>query len=227
MKRLAFFVEGQGDFHAVPNLVGTLASQHPDFFTHLFIDDKPFIIGGPEQFSGKKQAEWNRYLKLAKTRPKLGAVLAIFDGDSHKFEGEPFCAAAAARVLAEWAKVEGAGVQFSLAVVFVRQEYESLLIAAGRQIPDLPPEIELPDAPDDAPRGAKEWWAKHLSGGYDPTRDQKRLTNAVVDWQPVATASRSFRRVMSAMAELTTAVATDSHISTPGIPSVAPVPQGI
>lgn len=39
MKRLAFFVEGQGDFLALPNFVGNLAGQHPDFFTHLFIDD--------------------------------------------------------------------------------------------------------------------------------------------------------------------------------------------
>jgi hypothetical protein len=227
MKRLAFLVEGQGDFHAVPNLVGTLASQHPDFFTHLFIDDKPFIIGGPEQFSGRKQSEWNRYLKLAKTRPKLGAVLAVFDGDNHKFEGDPFCATTAARVLAERARAEGAGVQFSLAVVFLRQEYESLLIAAGRQITELPSEIELPGAPEDAPRGAKEWWAKHLPGGYDATRDQRRLTNAVADWQLVSSANRSLRRLLSALSQLTVAVSTDEPVSTPFVipPGTDPPPN--
>ena len=177
------------------------------------------MIGGPEQVSGKKQSEWNRYLKLAaKTRPNLGAVLAVFDGDSDKFEGKPFCPVTAARTLAERAKSEGAGAQFSVAVVFLRQEYESILITADRQIEELPAKVILPPDPENAPRGAKEWWAKHLPGSYDPTRDQRRLTSAVSDWASVAVANRSFRRLVSALSEVTRAVSTDTPVATPVIP---------
>jgi hypothetical protein len=224
MKRLVFLVEGDGDVLAVPALAGRLLSELPvDVQNQLFPDPLPFRIGGLDSFTGaKKQPEWQRYLSLAvRTRPNTGAVLAVFDGDSAKMEGTPFCAVTAARTLAERGRAAGAGTLFSLAVVFLRQEYESILIAAADQLADIDPQAQRPQNPEDVPRDAKRWLSDHMQGGYDPKRNQRTLTQAVGDWQPVRNTHRSFRRFCDALGQLAGAVATGVHVVTP-VPPVPP-----
>lgn len=225
MKRLVFLVEGEGDVLAVPALTGRLLTELPDELRgQLFPDPLPFRIGGLDSFTGpKKQTEWQRYLMLAvRTRPNTGAVLAVFDGDSAKMEGNPFCAVTAARTLAERGQAAGAGTLFSLAVVFLRQEYESILIAAADQLAGIDPQAQRPQNPEDAPRDAKGWLSDNIQGGYDPKRNQLGLTRAVGNWQPVRDTHRSFRRFDNALRQVAQAVATGTHVVTPSPP--APVP---
>lgn len=225
MKRLVFLVEGPGDVSAIPALAGRWRTElPPELQGQLFVDDRSIRIGGLHEFTGPRhQSDWLRFLRYAATRPSLGAILAVFDGDSAKMEGAPFCAVTTARTLAERGRAAGAGTLFSLAVVFLQQEYESILIAAANQLPDIDPQAPQPPNPEAAPRDAKGWLDDHLPEGYDPVRDQRRLTQAVQDWQPVRDTHRSFRRFENALRQLAVAVASGSHVVTP-LPPPPPPP---
>jgi hypothetical protein len=227
MKRLAFLVEGDGDVLAVPALAGSLLSEFPpELQGQLFPDPQPYRIGGLEGFTGRRlQAEWVRYLKAVwVTRKKPPAMLAVFDGDSAQMEGNPFCAVNAARTLAERGRAAGAGTLFSLAVVFLRQEYESILIAAADQITEIDADVARPANPEDAPRDAKGWLSDHMQGGYDPKRNQLALTRAIGDWEPVRDIHRSFRRFNNALRQLAEAVAGGTYVVTPVPPAPSSPP---
>jgi hypothetical protein len=157
-------------------------------------------------------------LANAAKRPKLGAALLILDGDADRVEGQPFCAVDVARTLAQRAMAAGAGMQFSFAAVFLRQEYESLLLAVGDQLPGLKPGVRLPPAPEEGPRDAKGWLHESLEEGYNPTDRQLELTRAVKDWTPVRSLN-CFQRLEHAVMELAVAVATGRHIVSPQRPT--------
>jgi hypothetical protein len=215
MKRLVLFVEGAGDVLAVPSLVGKLLNQLPDDLQgQLFPDNKPMKIGGVHQITGKRQDDLLRHLGNAAKRPKLGAVLLVLDGDAERVEGQPFCAVAVARAIAQRAAAAGAGTLFSFATVFLRQEYESLLLAVADQLPSLKLEATLPPAPENDPRDAKGWLLGILLDGYNPTDRQLELTRAVKDWSP-ALQLRCFRRLENALAQLAAANLTGPHIISP------------
>jgi len=219
MKRLVLLVEGTGDVQAVPSLVGDLLSQIPeDVQGQLFLDNAPLRIGGIHQFTGKRQADLTRHLGNAAKRPKLGATLLIQDGDAYRVESQPFCAVQVARTIAQRATAAGAGTHFSFAAVFLRQEYESLLLAVADQLPGLRPGVALPPAPEEAPRDAKGWLHENLVNGYNPTDRQLELTRAVKDWTPVRLL-KCFRRLEHALIELAVAVATGQHIVSPKQPA--------
>jgi hypothetical protein len=226
MKRLVLMVEGDGDVLAVPALAGRLRSELPyELQQHFILDNQPFVIGSLEKFTGpRNQPKWIRYLEAAReSRKNLGAMLAVVDGDSKKSEWNPFCAVTAARTLAERGRAAGAGVVFSLAVVLLRQEYESILIAAADQLPGIDPQAPRPANPEEAPRDAKGWLTDHMEGGYKEKIHQRTLTQAVQDWQPVRATHRSFRRFCDALGQLAGAVATGVHVVTP-VPPVPPAP---
>jgi hypothetical protein len=172
--------------------------------------------------NGYHQAKWVNNLRKATLRPKLGAILTVLDGDSDYMEGTPFCPATTAIALAERARAAGAGSQFSLAIVFLRQEYESMLITAGRQLTGLPAEIALPTDPENHPRDAKGWLSKNLPDGYHEASQQHELTQSITDWAPIRTTMRSFRRLEHALHDLVQAVANDSHIVSPQLPPPTP-----
>src|SRR5262249_4275836 len=154
----------------------------------------------------------------AAKRSKLGAALLVLDGDADRVEGELFCAVEVARTLAQRATAAGAGAQFSFAAVFLRQEYESLLLAVADQLPGLEPRVTLPPGPEEHPRDAKGWLHDNLAEGYNPTERQLELTRAVTDWEPVRMLN-CFQRLEHALAELVTAVSTSRHIVSPQRPT--------
>lgn len=227
MKRLVLCVEGEGDVEAIPALVGRLLSElPPDLQGHTFLDNRPLRVGGVEKITGKnRQSEWTRFLQNARMRRDLGAVLLILDGDADTVEDMPFCAAHVARMLAVRAAEAGGGTAFSVAVVFIRQEYESLLIAAAKHLPGISAETKLPADVEESPRDAKGWLDKHLPDGCTPTTDQILLTQAIDDWQSVREShNRSFRRLENALVELVTAVSTGNHVCTPINPPTPSAP---
>ncbi|MBV9125518.1 MAG: hypothetical protein JO112_19390 [Planctomycetes bacterium] len=103
---------------------------------------------------------------------------------------------------------------FFFAIVFLRQEYVSLLLKVADQLPGLKPGVALPPTPEEAPRDAKGWFHKNLIDGYNPTERQWELTRAVQDWGPTRQL-RCFQRLEHALNELAAAAAGNQHIISP------------
>lgn len=219
MKRLVLLVEGDGDVQAVPSLVGRLLTQLPDDLQgQLFLDNAPLRIGGVHQVTGKRQGDLARHLGTAAKRSDLGGALLILDGDADRVEGQPFCAVEAARTIAQRATAAGAGARFSFAAVFLRQEFESLLLAAADQLPGFKPGVTLPPTPEESPRDAKGWLHENLVDGYNPSDQQLDLTRAVKDLAPVRLLN-CFQRLENALIELAVAVKTSRHVASPQRPT--------
>ena len=215
MKRLVLLVEGEGDVLAALALIARLLNFLPvELQGHLFPDKRPMRIKGLESNTGNRQNDFLRYVQLAARKPDTAGVLVILDGDADMVEGKPFCPAQVARVMAERASTVGAGKHFSLGVVFLCKEYESILISVADQLPKLragtqfPPNIEL------SPRDAKGWLDKYLEDGYRSGESQLLHTRAVADWQP-ARSLRSFRRLERAIQQIAEAVVNSAHVATP------------
>jgi hypothetical protein len=225
-KRLVLFVEGEGDRGAVPILVKRLLTELGGW-SDLFLDPQPFVVGNVADLTAHEGSEWVRFLGAARSRPKLGAVLLLQDGDLGRIRGEEFCAAAFGSRLAEWARTAGAGTLFSVSTVFACQEYESWMLAcadrlAGLQLPDGRPGIRPgTTAPggdlEHAPRDAKGWMDQHIEAGYKPTRDQGPFTQLLTDHLDAVRARgmRSFQRLEKALSELLNAIRTGTPIVTP------------
>jgi hypothetical protein len=225
-KRLVLFVEGEGDRDAVPILVKKLLTDM-NGWPHLFLDPDPFVVGNAADVTKDDGKEWLRVLNIARRRPNLGAILLLQDGDLARIRGESFCAARFGARLALWARAMGAGERFSLATVFVCQEYESWLLAclgrlAGLSLPDgrpgIPEGAVAPaDNPEDSPRDAKGWLDDLIESGYKPTRDQALFTSLMVDHLDTVRQRglRSFRRLENALAQLVNGVGSGNHVATP------------
>jgi hypothetical protein len=195
--------------------VGRLLTHLPDELRgHLFLDNAPMRVGGLHQISGKRQGDLTRHLGNAAKRSRLGAVLLLLDGDADRFEGQSFCAVEVAQTLAQRAASAGAGTRFSFAVVFLRQEFESLLLATANQLPGLKSGATLPPSPEEYPRDAKGWLHDNLTEGYNPVIRQLELTQAIADWTPARTL-RCFQRLEHALQELAFAASTRQHLISP------------
>jgi len=227
MKRLVLLGEGQGDEAALPVLVRKLLlerNRDRDFFA-----DKD-VIRGASYMKWDKEAgrpdytKWISRVTLASRRGNLGGVLAVYDGDAPVFPAgskTPFCAADAAKVLAQVAAEAGAGKTFSLAVVFACKEYESWIIAGiesltGKRYSDgraaLPPGLTFP--PGNCEAHGKKWLEQHCPG-YRPALDQGALTE-ILDLGVVrAKGLRSFRRFEHALVQLMEAANKGTYILCP------------
>ena len=224
MKKIVLLVEGEGDVKAAPILLERLLKQQKAWDVATPDRSPPLRVGGINRLAKTGYREWKRKLVSAMKRPNVGGILLLLDGDAKKLNGEDFCAAKAARELAAVARSEGGGVNYSVAVVFARQEFESWLIAgfeslAGKSLPNGRVIAANSTAPDgnleENPRDAKGWLNRVIEGGYKPTRDQATLTkmvdlDAIRNRQP-----RSFRRLESAVSELIAAIRDDAHVVTP------------
>jgi Domain of unknown function (DUF4276) len=223
MKRLVLFVEGEGEADAAPMLVKRLLAEQ-GAWDSLFLDDKPFRVGGANKLVKADFCEWRRLLAASLKRRDIGGVLLILDGDIKKSWKGAFCAADVARSLAVEAVHVGGGKTFSVAVVFARQEYETWLIAgiaslAGKTLPDgrlIPSHAKPPDGDlEERPRDAKGWLRDVIEGGYKPTIDQASLTD-LVDLEVIRARNlRSFQRLESAVSSLLSAIRNNQRIVSP------------
>jgi hypothetical protein len=230
-KRIVLFVEGPGDERAAPCLVRKLlASKIAQ--ASIDIDKHCFKVGGVQKLVRDHAKEWRRYLLAARKRKGCEGILLLLDGDAKPIRWSPedpsreFCAADIARRLAREAAQEGAGIRFSVAVVFARREYESWFICGidslrGKPLPGgrsgVRADAEAYDGDtDEHPREAKGWIARQMPHGYKPTTDQEALTR-LLDIDQVRVRSRSFRRLEHAAHELLEALQSGQHVASPAV----------
>ena len=225
MKRIVQFVEGEGEAVAIPRLIKRiLTDQNAWGMGDIVLDEEPYRVGHLNKLLKNQYREWKRKLQASLQRRNVGGVLLVLDGDLERIGTTTFCAAEAARALADQAKNVGGGIAFSVAVVFARQEYESWLIAgiaslAGKRLGDgrlIAPDASAPDGDlEESPRDAKRWLSKLIEGGYKPTRDQAPLTQ-MVDLRVIRDRNlRSFQRLESAVSQLVLAIRNDKHFTSP------------
>jgi hypothetical protein len=233
-KRLVLFVEGEGDAEAVPLLVKRLLNDiDPSPWDCLFLDNDVMRVGGVPALTGRREAEWARFIGAACRRPRLGGILLVLDGDVPPAGQRVFCPGEVGRDLSRRAREAGAGSLFSVASVFALQEYESWLIGgveslAGRPLPDGRPGIRAgTQAPDDLERtirGAKQWLGRHMeSRTYKETLDQEALTRLLIeDLGPLRQyGMTSFLRLERALRQLVDGIRSGNHIATPQTPEAA------
>ena len=225
-QRLLLFVEGDGDREAVPVLVKRLLTEM-NAWSDVVLDVQSFVVGNVSDLTAQAGKEWVSKLNFARKRPKLGAVLLVQDGDLGRIRREEFCAATFGLRLAQWARGAGAGTNFSVATVFACQEYESWVLACADRLAGLPLTDGRPGLRSDttapegdlerAPRDAKGWLDRHIEAGYKPTRDQRLVTELMVDHLDAVRARgmRSFQRLEKALGELVNAVRTGTPIVSP------------
>jgi hypothetical protein len=227
-KRLVILVEGDGDETAVPALIGKMLAERRGSDA-LFVDGNVMPTGGATKLVTQKaivDRNWERWLGVALKRPNLGAVLLLADGDMDQVaKGKPFCPGRCALGLSERARTVGAGVTFSVASVFARQEYESWLIAgvrslAGKELPNSLGRIAADVTPPNgdlevAPRGAKKWLSQHAGIAYKPTIHQAVLTRLVDLLQVRQRNLRSFQRLEKSLQALIEAIRNGKHIVLP------------
>jgi hypothetical protein len=224
MKRLVLFVEGEGESDAAPRLIKRLLDEH-NAWDVLWLDENPFRVGEVTRLLKDDSREWKRKLAASAKRSSLGGVLLILDGDLRSIGQRAFCTAEVARSLAQESRTVGGGAEFSVAIVFARQEFESWLIAgfeslAGKLLPDgrriaACEQHRPPPNTEDGPRDAKGWLSKAIDGGYKPTRDQALLTN-LVDLAVIRDRRiRSFLRLESAVSALVNAIRSGVHTVSP------------
>lgn len=212
-------VEGDGDANAVPGLVTRLLAHVGG--DAVLRTGPPMRVG--DIYSLVNNASEQRFLKLlhVATKRKPGAVLLLLDGDTkakhpiHTSDGKKsFCAARLGRFLAKRAKDEaGAGVQFSFAVVFARQEFESWLLAG---CPDFADQTQGKDL-ETGPRDASGMISELTNRAYRKPQNQPEYTrkldfDRLLKRQPKM---RSFHRMEHALRELVDAVRNGCHVCTP------------
>jgi hypothetical protein len=224
-KQLVPFVEGEGDELAVPVLL-----KH--FLTAInawrwLTLGPPILVGEIPALARNGFEKWKKRLAGAMKRPNFAGGFILLDGDVSVRANEPFCAFRAAAELVAAARTVGAGQSFSLASVFVRQEYESWLIAGleplagttvGERRVTLPKGLIGSDLDlEEHPRNAKKWLKTNLVGGYRETIDQESLTKAILE-HPLPERlqrMRSFCRLQKAVAEVADGIRTGKRVATP------------
>ena len=214
--KLVLFVEGQSDCAGVPALVRRILALQGNP-AEIFLDPNPFNHCGVDQLCAKKGPNsdaWERRLRAATKNRGSHAILLVADGDKDP-RGGLFCPASVSNLLAKRAKVEGAGIIFSVAIVFAVREFESWLIAGLTQGCGLKPGIQIPAELETRQRNAKGWLNQNLQDGYDEILDQGKLTGKIDLQSTELAAMRSFRRLNHAIKLLSDALVNERHVLTP------------
>lgn len=234
-KRLVIFVEGEGDAAAMPPLAQRVVSE---IGAHdaLYVDPEPYRAKGVATLVKDNCRKWHNWLQSAgKTRPNLGAVLLVLDGDldrvppywstyTHKFGTSEFCAHRTAAMLGEEARTVRAGEMYSVASVFVMKEFETWLLggieslrgkslAGARGI--VPMNATCPAIDLERKRDA-EGELRKIIPLYSKSLDQGVLAREV-DLEVVRNRCRSFRRFCSAVQQLADAIRSGQHVVTPPV----------
>jgi hypothetical protein len=191
-RRLACIVEGDGEVQALPVLIRRIAEWQAT--GRSLVVDRPIRVRR-DRFL-RREDEFRRTLLLAQAKASTdGAILLLLDADDD-------CPAVDAPALqARCAQhVPGARLQ----VVFAMHEFESWFLAAAASL-DGVRGFQAPEGPvvdPEGPRDAKGWVSRHIGqGGYSPVHDQAAFT-ARLDLDAAYSASRSFRRLVSAWRNL-------------------------
>ena len=194
MKRLLAIVEGEGEVAAVPRL---LTSALANVERHdWFVDQRRTMRVGALPAFRSKLDKYGAYLRLLNP----DAVLILLDLDDG-------CPKAEAQDLAS--SIRGFALPFPVAVVLACREYEAWFLASLPSItkkqPVLSVEAEFDREPED-PRDCKGRLSAMMPPGtiYKPTLHQAPFTSAL-DFELATERSRSFRRLVHAVEQLTTA----------------------
>jgi hypothetical protein len=225
-RRIVPFVEGEGDVAAVSTLAARLLAEHKGA-GGFYIDREPFRVGHLARLAKDDYKEWRRFLEAScRTRKGLAGILLVLDGDARTAHPKQttsslFCAASAAKALAEQARTVRAGEAFSVAVVFAMKEFESWLLSAVDSLGGVsldgaggivPHGLEPPEKPEAIRDGKGE--LSRLIPNYSPTLHQGALAGKV-SLEKLRERCRSFRRFDHAIQELIDAERTNRRIASP------------
>jgi hypothetical protein len=220
-RRIVLFVEGDGDRAAVPALARKALNKLGAHDVLVVDDGQPFEVDGVGKLVKDDCANWRRWLRAAAvTRKSMGAVLLVLDGDVgrvppswkryvQQHKTNEFCAYRVAAMLADEARAARGGEAFSVAVVFVMQEFEAWLVAGveslrGVQLAEgratIPGDAVFPNIDIEAKRDAKGELRK-IVPEYSERLDQGILARKV-DPELVFGRCKSFRRFTRALGQL-------------------------
>ena len=215
------FVEGQGDEQAVPILVKRVLKEviGEQFASNPVDICDAWRVGHLRKLQNPDNKQWIRLLEAAR-RNEASAVLLVLDGDNLG----KLCPVNVAKSLIKSAKPCGAGVGFSVGVVFAMQEMESWFIADAQALSLSPntqpsrrakPLAAIPDNLEDNPRDAKGWLSNNMPNDYKPTIHQAEFASRLNIHTVRSQNLRSFQRFEHAVQLLYGAVVSRSHIATP------------
>ena len=165
---IAPIAEGKGEVEAVPILLRRL---YQESHRSGVLVVNPVIRIKSASFLNE-EAYFRRYVELASRKAQAqpqGNVLILLDCEDD-------CAGKLGpQLLARACRVHS---QMRFTVVLAHREYETWFLAAAsslRSVGGLPADLEAPAHPE-AIRGAKEWLAARMPGGYDPPNHQLIFT---------------------------------------------------
>lgn len=183
---IACIVEGHGEVEAVPILIRRVAAR---------IDPALSIpVRRPLRVSRSqllRDGETERTVGLAARHVgRQGGILVLLDSDDD-------CPAELGPRLLDRARK--ARSDLPIGVVLAKREFEGWFLASAeslRRRRGLPDDLAPPPDPESV-RGAKEWIARHMTGGaaYSETLDQPALT-ATFDLDQAAARSDSFEKCL-------------------------------
>lgn len=186
---IAPIVEGKGEVEAVPILLRRLSRQGRSSGNLMVSPALRIKVGSflrDEQY-------FRRYIELACRKAQghpRGLVLVLLDCE------DDCTGRLGPQLLARARQVHS---EVPLTVVLAHREYETWFLAAAqslRSVGGLPADLEAPPEPEGI-RGAKEWLASHMPGGYDPTNHQPLFTEhfSLAQASTVASFARFRRKV--------------------------------
>ena len=220
MKRLVLMVEGKGDKKAAKSLTARLLERfYPDWSSFFFIDDGLERVGDVcSLLSPKEEIKLIRHVGRLGKRSDIGGVLVLLDGDAEFFwkpsdEGnvkEVFCPMTTARYMSDLVKKHTlAGQNFSFAVVFVNQEFESWFLAGHPKFAADYADKNL----EEHPRNAKGEIKKYDSHYNEAINQYDYIAD--LDLDLLQRRMRSFRRFKHALEEIYQSIQTGQCICSP------------
>lgn len=191
MPKIVPIVEGDGDFQAVPILLRRVLAEQLHLYT--------WEVARPKKANSLSalRKRLSDYIQYAQMEPDCGAILILLDLDDG-------CPKEQAVQLVEQIKKEY--LKYPVAVVLVHREYEAWFLASAeslRGVHNLQINLHPPESPETI-RDAKGWLSEHMPGGmiYKETSHQPAMTTQM-DFELVKSRSRSFRRLLHALEQLT------------------------
>lgn len=187
---VAPIVEGHGEMPAVRTLIRRIGLELMGTYVAV---EQPFRLDSAKML---KPEDLEKAVRLQAMRVRgTGGVLVLRDGDG---PGET-CPVGLAASMAPRAELVPVGVE----VVIARHEYEAWFLAAAESLRPHPSVLESARAPDDpeAKRDAKGQLQQLMNESYKETLHQAKFS-AVMDLHMAMERSRSFRRMVNAVATL-------------------------